>query len=297
MNKKGEKETKRRATSLENKVIWITGASSGIGEALTYAFAAQGANLILSSRNIDALERVKNNCANNHSDIHILPLNLSKLRTLNRKAKQALKIFGKIDFMIHNAGVALKDLAKNTDIEIDKRIMNINYFSTVVLTKAILHSMEKRKSGHIAVISSVSGKFGVPKLSSYAASKHALHGFFESLRAETAKDNIKITMVVPGFVRTNITVNALKGDGTPYNKMMPVQEKGMDPSKCARKIIEALLKNKEEVLIGGPEILGVYLNSLFPALFSKIIRSHPVKKFNSFKKFFNIKKHLLKYEY
>jgi dehydrogenase/reductase SDR family protein 7B len=284
-------------SSFKDKVIWITGASSGIGESLTYAFASQGANLILSSRNKAALQRVKDNCNGNRNKIHILPLDLSKLHTLNTRAKHALKIFGKIDFMIHNAGVALKDLAMNTDIEIDKKIMDINYFSTVVLTKNILRSMEKQKSGHIVVISSVSGKFGVPKSSSYAASKHALHGFFESLRAEIAKDNIKITMVVPGFVRTNITINALKGDGAKYGKMMPIQDKGMTPSKCARKIVEAMSKNKEEVLIGGPEILGVYCKRLSPVLLSKIIRSHPVKKYNAVKRFFNFKKFLFKYEY
>ena len=297
MKTRNQKESKMRVSSFEDKVIWITGASSGIGEFLTYALASQGANLILSSRNTEALERVKNNCNRNRNKIHILPLDLSKLHTLNNKATRALKIFGKIDFMIHNAGVALKDLAMNTDIKIDKKIMNINYFSTVVLTKGIMRSMEKQKSGHIVVISSVSGKFGVPKSSSYAASKHALHGFFESLRAEIAKDNIKITMVVPGFVRTNITINALKGDGAKYNKMMQVQEKGISPSKCARKIIEAMSKNKEEILIGGPEILGVYCKSLFPVLFSKIIRSHPVKKYNAVKRFFNLKRFLFKYEY
>jgi dehydrogenase/reductase SDR family protein 7B len=281
----------------ENKVVWITGASSGIGEALAYAFARQGAKLILSSRNKKALENVKNNCAQTPNEIHILPLDLTKLKTLNKKAKKALYIYGRIDIMVHNAGVALRDLVANTDIQIDKKIMDINYFGAVVLTKAVLPSMMKRESGHFLVISSVSGKYGVPKLSAYSASKHALHGFFESLRAEVAKNNIKITMVVPGFVRTNITVNALNGDGTKYGKQMCVQKNGLNPSSVAIKILEKAEKNKEEVLIGRLEVLGVYCQRLFPVLFSKIIRNHPIERIRSLKRFFSLKKHLLKHAY
>jgi dehydrogenase/reductase SDR family protein 7B len=287
----------KRNLSFENKVVWITGASSGIGEALTYAFARKGAKLILSSRNKKALENVKNNCAETRNEIHLLPLDLSKLKTLNKKAKKAFSIFGRIDVMVHNAGLALRDLVVNTDIQIDKKIMDINYFAAVVLTKAVLPSMLKRESGHFLVISSVSGKYGVPKLSAYSASKHALHGFFDSLRAEVAQDNIKITMVVPGFVRTNITVNALKGDGTRYGKHMQVQEKGLDPSTVATKILEKAGKNKEEVLIGRLELLAVYCKRFFPVLFSKIIRNHPIERIRSLKSFFSLKKYLFKRAY
>jgi short-subunit dehydrogenase len=292
-----EKDTKMRICSFKNKVVWITGASSGIGEALTYAYANQGARLILSSRNKRALENVKENCAHTKSEIRILPLDLSKLGTLNKKAKQALEIFGKIDVMVHNAGVASRDLAANIDLSTDQKIMNINYFGAVVLTKTLLPSMLRRKSGHFLVVSSVSGIYGVPKLSSYSASKHALHGFFESLRAEVAKDNIKITMVVPGFVRTNITVNALNGDGSKYGKMMQIQERGLDPTHVAVAILDAASKNKEEVLIGRLELLGVYCKRLFPDLFSKIIRNHPIEKIRAIKNFFNLKKRLFKYEH
>lgn len=297
MNMNNKKDRKMRINSFKDKVVWITGASSGIGEALTYAFANLGAKLILSSRNKKDLERVKNNCSKTQSEIYILPLDLSGLETLNKKAELALSIFGRIDFMIHNAAVALRDLVVNTDIETDKKIMNINYFGAVILTKAILPSMLREKYGHFLVISSVSGKYGVPKSSSYSASKHALHGFFESLRAEVAKHNIKITMVVPGFVNTNITVNALNGDGTKYSKMMEVQKQGLSTSFVAGKILVAALKNKEEILIGRSEILGVYCKNLFPTLFSKIIRNHPMKKIKAVKRFFNFKKQLLKYEY
>lgn len=281
---------KKQIHSVKNKVVWITGASSGIGEALTYAYANQGARLILSSRNKKALEKVRDNCAHTKSKIQILPLDLSKLGTLKNKAKQALQIYGKIDVMVHNAGVASRDLAANIDLETDKKIMNTNYFGAVILTKALLPSMLMRKSGHFLIVSSVSGIYGVPKLSAYSASKHALHGFFESLRAEIAKDNIKITIAVPGFVRTNITVNALNGDGSKYGKMMQAQARGLEPSYVAAKILDAASKGKEEVLIGRLELLGVYCKRLFPVLFSKIIRNHPMRRFRAIQSLFSLKK-------
>jgi len=286
-----------RIQTVKNKIVWITGASSGIGEALAYAYAQQGAKLILSARNKAALEKVRDNCTPDENKIRILPLDLSKVATLNKKAKQALKFFGKVDVMVHNAGVASRDLAANINTRTDQKIMNTNYFGAVVLTKSLLPSMLKRKSGHFIVVSSVSGIYGVPKLSPYAASKHALHGFFESLRAEVAKDKIKITMVVPGFVRTNITVNALKGDGSKYGKMMAVQKKGQDPAHVAATILDAASKNKEEVFIGRLERLGVYCKRIFPALFSIIIRNHPIKKIRAVKNFFNLKKHIFRYEH
>ena len=292
-----DKKMKNKNDKQETKVIWITGASSGIGEALTYAYAQQGARLILSSRNKRALERVRENCAHTQSEIHILPLDLSKLRTLNKKATHAQKIYGKIDVMVHNAGVASRDLAANIDLDTDQKIMNTNYFGCVVITKALLPSMLARKSGQFIVVSSVSGIYGVPKLSSYSASKHALHGFFESLRAEVTKDNIKITMAIPGFVKTPITVNALNGDGSKHGKMMEVQDRGLNPSHVALTILDAASKNKEEVLIGKLELLGVYCKRLFPDLFSKIIRNHPIKKIRSIKNFFNLKKRIFKYEH
>lgn len=286
-----------RMYPLKNKVVWITGASSGIGEALAYAYADRGARLILSSRNKKALEKVRENCACARNDIRILPCDLSRLGTLAKKAKQAIKMFGKIDVMVHNAGIASRDLAVKTDLATDQKIMNTNYFGAIALTKALLPGMLERKSGHFLVISSVSGVYGVPRLSSYSASKHALHGFFESLRSEVAKDNIKITMVVPGFVRTNITVNALNGDGSRYGKMMPVQAQGLNPARVAQVILDAASRNKEEVLIGRLELLGVYCKRLFPVLFSKIVRNHPIKKIRVIKNFFSLKSRRFKFEH
>ena len=268
------------------KVIWITGASSGIGEALTYAFHEKGACLILSSRNVKKLEKVRSRCTKSNTDIYLLPFNLSELESLNETVDTALSYCGNIDFMIHNAGVALRDLVINTAIEVDHTIMKVNYLGPIAITKRLLPSMIKNKSGHFVVISSLSGKYGVPRLSAYAASKQALHGFFDSLRSEVYNDNIKITIIIPGIINTAITAHALRGDGTKYGKIEEIQLRGMAPQKCAEKILHVVSNGKEEALIGGPEILTVYIRRLFPQIFSKIIRNHPIKKLKQVGKIF-----------
>jgi short-subunit dehydrogenase len=150
--------------------------------------------------------------------------------------------------------------------------METNFFGTVSLTRALLPSMLDRRSGRIAVISSVAGKFGTPLRSAYSASKHALHGFFESLRAEVYTQGITVTLVCPGFIRTNISINALTANGTPQGTMDSAQAGGMSPDACAAKIVAAVEKGRPEVYIGGKELLGIYLNRFVPGLFRRIIR-------------------------
>jgi len=165
----------------------------------------------------------------------------------------------------------------DTRLEVDRRIMEVNFFGAVTLTKLILPSMLSRKSGHIVVISSVMGKLGTPYRTAYAASKHALHGFFDSLRAELWDQGIRVTMVCPGFVRTNISINALKGDGSTFGSIDAAQAAGMGPEDCAEKIVRAIEAERNEVYMGGKEILGVYLQRFVPDLFEKIIRKVKVR--------------------
>ncbi len=261
----------------KNKVVWITGASSGIGEALVYSFSKQKSIIIISARRKEELERVKKNCTNNSDNIFVLPLDLEEHDTLHAKAKIVLKKFGKIDILFNNGGVSQRSLIKNTIIDVDKRVMNINYFGTVILTKSVLPSMIKNKSGHIVVMSSLLGKFGTPLRSAYAASKHALHGFFDSLRSEIYKENINITIICAGFIKTNIAINALTKDGNPQKYSDPGTENGMMPDVFAKKVLKAISKKKEEITIGGKVIIGVYLKRFTPLLFSKIIRKQNVR--------------------
>jgi dehydrogenase/reductase SDR family member 7B len=163
-----------------NKVIWITGASSGIGEALCYKLNEAGAKLIISSRRAEGLYQVKHNCIKSQLDVHVLPLDLENTSELPAKAKSALTIFGRIDMIIHSGGVSQRSLAMDTDLDIAKKIMNINFWGTVALTQAVIPSMLSNKEGQIVVISSLVGKFGTKFRSAYSASKHALHGYFLS---------------------------------------------------------------------------------------------------------------------
>ena len=205
--------------SLRGKVAWITGASSGIGEQLCHQFAQQGASLIISATSAPKLEQVKADLAGFGVPVIVLALDLEQLTELPGKASEALNSFGKIDFLVNNAGIGLKDWALSTTLETDQKVMNINYFGPIVLTKEVLPHMLQRNDGQIVVTSSLSGKYGVPKISSYAASKHALQGFFETLRSEIADTGVDITIIVPGIIQTEITAHALKGDGSLFGKV------------------------------------------------------------------------------
>lgn len=266
-------------SDVKDKVIWITGASSGIGEALAYELSKKGARLILSARRESELQRVRKQCTSK-SNIHILPMDIIHFDKHPDLTANAIALFGNIDVLINNAGISQRSFVKDTKFDVYKTIMDINYFGAVSLTKALLPHFLFRKSGHFVVISSITGKFGTPYRSGYTASKHALHGFYDSLRAELwrdVKDNIKVTLVCPGFIHTPITLYAVTGDGSPLNKMDEGQYKGKPADWCARKIIKAIERNKQEVNIGGREVLGVYAKRFFPRLFSNLIKKIKVR--------------------
>lgn len=257
-------------------VIWITGASSGIGEASAKKFSKEGFVLILSSRKVNELERVKNQCAHPEA-IRLLPLDLSDSSDFDRKAAEAIAFFGKIDIVLHNGGISQRSLIKETQLNVDRKLMEVNYFGTVALTKAVLPHFIQNKSGQFAVVTSLVGKFASPYRSSYAASKHALHGFFDTLRAEHYQDGIAVTLICPGFIRTKVSINALTADGSPLGEMDEAQDKGMSPEQCAIEMYDAILSKKEEVYIGGKETLAVYLKRFFPGIFSKILQKAKVR--------------------
>lgn len=254
-----------------DKVIWITGASSGIGEALAQVLAAEGATIVLSARRGNELQRVAATL-DKKSKSMILPLDLADTTNVAALAAQVIEKFGRIDVLINNGGVSQRSLAKDTPVDIDRKIMEVNYFGQVALTKAVLPYMLKQKSGHIVVMSSISGKFGFYLRTAYAASKHALHGFFESLRLENEEYGIKVTMAVPGKIQSNISLHALKEDGTKHGVMDQSQEEGMPALECAAIIVDAMKKSKEEILVGNKEIKAVWIKRHFPGLFGRIIR-------------------------
>lgn len=260
---------------MRNKVVWITGASSGIGEALAVQLSQSGAKLILSARRENELQRVQKSCTNSETHL-ILPLDLAQPGTFTPAVKRAISLYGHVDILINNGGISQRALVKDTFLTVDRKLMEINYLGTVGLTKSVLPGMIERQGGQIVVITSLVGKFGTPMRSGYAASKHALHGFFDSLRAEVYSDGITVTIVCPGFVKTNISINALTAEGTPQKKMDNAQANGISPEKCAREIIRAIKKRKREVYIGGKETYAVYLKRFFPGIFNRIIRTAKV---------------------
>lgn len=261
---------------MSKSVIWITGASSGIGEATAKKFSQEGYRVIISARNEKELNRVKSECSN-PTEVQVLPLDLVEIDSFDKKVSLAIASFGKVDIVLHNGGISQRSLIKETGLEVDRKLMEVNFFGTVALTKAILPHFVARKTGQFAVVSSLVGKFGSPFRSSYAASKHALHGFFDTLRAEHFQDNITVTMICPGFIRTNVSVNALTADGSALGKMDEAQAKGMSPEACATEIYAAITRKKEEVFIGGKETFAVHLKRFFPAIFSKIIKKATVR--------------------
>ena len=224
----------------KNKVVWITGATSGIGEALAKEFALQGAKIIISSRRIEELERVKNLLKLPEGDLLILPLDLEDLSNINILSQLVINKFGRIDILVNNGGISQRSLTKDTSIETDRKLMEVNFFGTVALTKSVLPYFLKQKGGHIVVVSSIVGKFGFHLRSAYAASKHALHGFFESLRMEIYNENVKVLIVCPGKIRTNISINAYTGDGSKHGKMDDSTNKGLSPEDFARKILKGI---------------------------------------------------------
>lgn len=257
--------------NFENKIVWITGASSGIGEELAIQLAKAGSKLILSARRKNELIRVKKNLS--HSEKHlILPLDLAQNSSFGTLVQQVIKKYGKIDYLYNCGGISQRDEAAHTTLDVDRKIMEVNYFGNIALCKTVLPYMQQQKSGHFVVISSISGKFGFFLRSAYSASKHALHGFYESLLLEEEKNNIKVTIVCPGKINTPISKSALRGDGTAHDTMDHNQSTGMPVEECVRQILKAVAKEKKEILIGNKEVLAVKIKRFFPALFWKIIR-------------------------
>jgi dehydrogenase/reductase SDR family member 7B len=255
----------------QNTTVWITGASSGIGEALAKEYARQGADLILSARRREELERVKGLCGLPDDRCLVLPLDVADHGSLPAAAKVAVAWRGQVDVLVNNAGISQRARAVDTSLPVEKRLFDINYFGTVELTRLLLPHFLHRHVGHIVVISSVVGKLGTPIRTSYAASKHALHGYFDSLRAELDGTGISVSIVCPGYIRTQVSVNAVGPDGSRYGKMDVNQEKGMDADVFARKAVRALDKKKPEIWIGGIEVVGIWLSKFAPWLLRRIL--------------------------
>lgn len=254
----------------KNKVIWVTGASSGIGKALCIELDRLGASLILSARDFEALQKLKESLK--HQSKHcIIDFDLTEISAIPLIVERAWNFAGKIDMLINNAGISQRSLAMDTCFEVDRKVMELDYFAPVALTKSILPRLVQQKAGMIVNIVSVAGKVGSPMRSAYSAAKHALIGFMDCLRAEIKQYGIKVVNVCPGFVKTNISLNALTGDLTQYNRMDHEIENGMAANEFAQLCIKHLHHKDEVIIANGLPKLGYYLHRFFPNLYHRVL--------------------------
>ena len=256
--------------TLHNKIIWITGASSGIGKSLAISLSKCNCKLILSARRIALLETVKSQCQE-PKNVVVLPLDLENITSMRAVTMQAIDAFGRVDMLINNGGISQRSAIIDTDISVDRKIIEIDYLGTIALTKALLPHFVAQNKGHFVVVSSLMGKFSSPLRSAYCGAKHALHGFFDALRLEHVNDHVKVTMVCPGFVNTNVARNALTGDGSKQGYQDSMTEKGLDVTVFTTRMIKAIKKEKFEVCIGQFETLGVYVKRMYRRLLHHLI--------------------------
>jgi dehydrogenase/reductase SDR family protein 7 len=261
-------------TSFPGQVVWITGASSGIGEALALQFAAEGARLVLSARRESELQRVKARCVQAgapDANVLVLPLDVTDEAAIPGAVAKVQSQFARIDMLINNAGLSQRSKCVDTDMSVYRTLLEVDVIGQIALTKAVLPLMLQQGSGHIAVTSSVAGKMGAPYRTGYCAAKHAVMGFFDALRAEVMDQGIRVTTITPGFVRTAVSDNALRGDGTKFNRTDSNIAKGMDVDKCAAVIMKGFRKGRMEIAVGeGIEMHALWLKRFFPGLVLKL---------------------------
>ena len=262
---------------LQGKVVWITGASSGIGKALAYECAAQGAQVILTARRYEELENVRLSLPESEQHVSIAA-DITDDAQVEAAYQKVLLAKGRIDWLINNAGLSQRALIADTSMQTERAIMELDYFSQVFLTKTVLPTFLAQKSGRIVFVSSVAGLLGTQYRASYSAAKAAIHMWANSLRAEVAAQGVDVSVLFPGFVKTNVSINALDGAGKPQGYDNDATANGLEADDFARQSVQALLAGQEYVVIGGSkEKLGVWVSRLSPKTLYKMIRKMKVK--------------------
>nr|XP_020028021.1 dehydrogenase/reductase SDR family member 7B isoform X1 [Castor canadensis] len=275
----------RTKAYLRNAVVVITGATSGLGRECAKVFHAAGAKLVLCGRNVEALEELTRELTASHASQrhthkpYTVTFDLADPKAITAAATQILQCFGYVDILVNNAGISYRGTILDTTVDVDKRVMEINYFGPIALTKALLPSMIKRRQGHVVAISSIQGRISIPYRSAYAASKHATQAFFDCLRAEIEQDGIKVTVISPGYIRTNLSVNAVTADGSRYGAMDKNTAQGRSPAEVAQNILAAVKKKRKDVILADlVPSLAIYLRTLAPGVFFSIMASRAKKE-------------------
>ncbi|CAG5897633.1 unnamed protein product [Menidia menidia] len=276
----------RNGASVQGAVVVITGASSGLGKECARVFHAAGARLVLCGRDAARLQQVVKELTAASADTQqqtfppsSVVFDLADAGKVSRAAEEILKLYGHVDVLINNAGISYRGNILDTHISVQRDVMETNYFGPVALTQALLPAMVERRSGHIVVISSVQGKIAIPYRSAYAASKHATQAYFDCLRAEVEHFGIPVTVISPGYIRTNLSVNAVTGDGSTYGVLDKTTATGWDPIHVAHAVLKAVRQRSKDVVLAGPlPTVAVYLRTLWPALFFKLMSSRARKE-------------------
>lgn len=263
---------------LRGSVVWITGASSGIGEALALQASERGAKLILSARRAEELERVRAACAC-PEQVALLPLDLTSFDAV-RAAQAAAATFGPVDILVNNAGISQRSLLVDTQLSTYRTLFELDFFAVVALTCAVVPAMRARGVGQVVVVSSITGKVAVPLRTGYSAAKHALQGFMDAARAELQRDGLVFTTVCPGFVRTNLSYNAITGDGGRHDRLDSGQAKGLSAADCAQQIWHAVEHDRAEILIGR-EAWAARMQRLAPGLLRFVLGRTPLARFQN----------------
>ncbi|XP_034000079.1 dehydrogenase/reductase SDR family member 7B [Trematomus bernacchii] len=276
----------RPGTALQDAVVVITGGSSGLGKECARVFHAAGARLVLCGRDAGRLQQVIQELTDSSTGSQrqtytpcSVTFDLADTDTVDRAAEEILKYYGHVDVLINNAGISYRGNILDTNLSVQRDVMETNYFGPIALTQALLPSMVQRRSGHIVVISSVQGKMAIPYRSAYAASKHATQAYFDCLRAEIERYGIPVTVISPGYIRTSLSLNAVTGDGSKYGVLDKTTASGRDPLDVARAVLRAVRQRSKDVVLAGPlPSLALYLRTLWPALFFKLMSSHARKE-------------------
>ncbi len=263
-------------TYFKGKVVWITGASSGIGEQLAIQLSGVAGRLILSARREQELARVKALCSD-PANVSVITLDLADEHSIRSAWKKISDDFGVVDVLFNNGGISQRSTVLDTPLDLERRMFEINFFSNILLSKLVASAMATKGSGHIVITSSLLGKWGFPLRASYSASKHALHGYYDSMRMELEDKGIHITLVTPGFIATDISVHSFDEKGNPTNVMDQNQANGLPAAECARQMITGTAAIRHEFAIGGKEVLGLKVKRFFPKMFERILRKQPAR--------------------
>ncbi|MEO1654760.1 MAG: SDR family oxidoreductase [Bacteroidota bacterium] len=265
---------------MKDKVVIITGASSGIGKALAFEFGRQGAQVVITGRNSEKLEATTQSLTQEGIQLQAIVADVSKEVDNQRMIQETVDRFGKIDVLINNAGISMRALFEDLDIEVIKKVMDINFYGTLFATKAALPHILAQK-GSIVGVSSIAGYRGLPGRTGYSASKFAMHGFLESLRTELLKKDVHILLACPGFTQSNIRNAALTKDGSHQGETPRDEAKMMSAEEVASRIYKAVLHRKRDLVLTRQGKITVLMNKILPAWMDKVVYNVMAKEANS----------------